>query len=47
MDLVAYMLAQGATTQEILEGYPTLPSVRISLNSMVGATGLEPVTSCV
>lgn len=31
VDLVADMLAQGATAQEILEGYPTLSAEMISL----------------
>lgn len=31
VDLVADMLAQGATAQEILEGYPTLSDEMISL----------------
>ena len=31
MDLVADMLAQGATAEEILDGYPTLTKEMISL----------------
>ena len=31
VDLVADMLAQGATAEEILEGYPTLNAEMISL----------------
>ncbi len=30
MDLLADMLAQGATTEEILEGYPTLTKEKIA-----------------
>jgi uncharacterized protein (DUF433 family) len=36
VDLVADMLAQGATTEEILEGYPTLNEEMISLASLYG-----------
>lgn len=31
MDLVADMLAQGATVEEILEGYPTLNKEKIAI----------------
>src|SRR5258707_200211 len=34
VDLVADMLAQGATAEEILEGYPTLSKERIAIAQM-------------
>jgi uncharacterized protein (DUF433 family) len=34
VDLVADMLAQGATAEEILQGYPTLTKEMISLASL-------------
>lgn len=36
VDLVADMLAQGATADEILEGYPTLSEEMISLAPLYG-----------
>jgi uncharacterized protein (DUF433 family) len=36
VDLVADMLAQGATAAEILEGYPTLSEEMISLAPLYG-----------
>jgi len=41
VDLIADMLAQGASAEEILEGYPTLDKERIAMAPL--RTGVFPV----
>jgi uncharacterized protein (DUF433 family) len=42
VDLVADMLAQGATAEEILEGYPTLNAEMVSLSPIMRGHAKQP-----